>query len=55
MNYLSFVGLGRCMDDCPVYTNCMKIRESFKGELKTVKGLDVMFYCPLIVVNVEGQ
>lgn len=57
VNYLHFVGMGDCKEDCPIHDLCSEIREridSFKPYPK-VRGLFYFWYCPLYIYNVEVQ
>lgn len=56
VNYLHFVGMGSCKEDCPIDDLCTKIRERIeplKPRACEVKGLYYFWYCPLYIYSVE--
>lgn len=55
LNYLNFVGVGSCEEDCPVYQLCVKTREKVDslGAYPDILGLCYKWSCPLYVYNVD--
>lgn len=56
-NYLYFIGVGSCKEDCPIFVLCEGMRTKIEdlGSFPQTRGLWFVWSCPLLVYEIEKE